>query len=194
MKAYIIHGNTRFKSNTEALAKLLSEELTARGAEVSQVLLREKDIKTCIGCDKCHGVTDSYGCVIKDDMQEIAKEIRASDLIIYTSPIYTWMPTPPQKAVMDRMFAFSKFAENIEMFNLLTKQKIAMVATSGDDCEEACDLFDESVRRMANFAKLTYVGYLAAQDHGDGNIITPQVASEAKAFADKCIAAFEVCS
>ena len=187
MKAYIIHGNMRSKSNTEELARLLADELEVKGVKTRHVMLREKDIRSCVGCDKCHSVLDSYGCVIDDDMQEIAKEIMDSDLVILTSPIYTWMPTAPQKAVMDRFYAFTKFTDTVEMFNLLKKQKIAMVATSGDDCEENCDLFDEATRRMATFAKLTYLGYLAARDYGDGKIIKPEVSREAAAFAIKCI-------
>jgi len=187
MKAYIIHGNTRSRSNTEDLAKLLVNELTARGVEVAQVSLREKSVQTCVGCYKCHSVTDSFGCVIDDDMQEIAKEILSSDLVILTSPIYSWMPTPPLKAVMDRIYAFTKYPENSDDFNLLKKQRFAMIATSGDVCEKNCDLFNEAVHRMARFAKLPYLGYLAAQDLEDGNIARPEVLSDVQAFAEKCV-------
>ena len=187
MKAYIILGNTRVKSNTEALAKFFADELAAKGFEVAQVALKGKNIQSCVGCDKCHSATDSFGCVIKDDMQEIAKEILASDLVVLASPIYTWMPTPPLKAVMDRIYAFTKYPKDSEAFNLLKKQKFAMIATSGDDCERNCDLFDEAVRRMARFAKLPYLGYLAAKDHGDGNIARHDVINEAQNFADKCV-------
>jgi len=186
MKALIIHGNTRIKSNTEALAKLLADELSVRGAVVSQISLRGKNVQTCVGCYKCHKIIDSYGCVIKDDMHDIAAEIRASDLIILTSPIYTWMPTPPMKAVMDRFYAFTKYPENAEDFNLLKTQKLAMVATSGDDCDKNCDLFDEAMRRMAKFANLPYLGYVAAKDKEDSNTARPEVISDVKAFVEKC--------
>ena len=186
MKAYIILGNTRAKSNTEALADIFADALAAKDVDVSKVSLRKKDIHSCVGCDKCHSVMDSFGCVIKDDMQEIADEILASDLIVLASPIYTWMPTPPLKAVIDRIYAFTKYPENSESFNLLKTQKLAMIATSGDDCDKNCDLFDESMRRMANFAKISYLGYLAAKDNGDGNILRQEVVDEAKDFAKKC--------
>lgn len=186
MKAYILLGNTRVKSNTEALAKIFAGELAAKGIEVSQVSLKGKSIQSCVGCDECHDVLESFGCVINDDMQEIAKEILSSDLIVFASPIYTWMPTPPLKAVMDRLYALTKYPDDGKAFNLMKKQKIAMIATSGDDCKTNCDLFDESIRRMADFAKISYLGYLAARDFEDGNIATQEVVSDARAFAGKC--------
>ena len=189
MKAYIILGNTRAKSNTEALANIFADELAARDVNVSKVSLRKKNIHTCVGCDKCHSVTDSFGCVIKDDMQEIADEILASDLIVLASPIYTWMPTPPLKAVIDRIYAFTKYPDNSEAFNLLKTQSFAMIATSGDDCDKNCDIFDECMRRMANFAKRPYLGYLAAKDYGDGNIARQEVINDARDFAEKCVIA-----
>ena len=187
MKALIILGNTRSKSNTKALAKVFADELSAKGVEVTQVSLREKTIQPCTGCDTCHSVNESFGCVIDDDMQEIAEQILLSDIVVLSSPIYTWLPTPPLKAVMDRLFAFTKYPEGGKQFNLMKKQCFAMIATSGDECAENCDLFDESVRRLASFAKLPYIGYLAARDKGDGNIARPEVIDDARAFAEKCI-------
>ena len=190
IKTCILHGNTRIKSNTESLAKAFANELAALGAEVAQISLRGKNIQPCIGCDKCHKATGAFGCVINDDMQDIAEEILTSDLIVLTSPIYTWMPTPPLKAVMDRLYAFTKYPENAEAFNLMKGKKLAMIATSGDDCDTNCDLFSESVSRMASFANIPYLGYLAARDLGDGNITRPEVIAEARSFAEKCVIAF----
>ena len=189
MKALILLGNTRVKSNTEALARVFADELSSKGVEVSLVSLRDKDVQTCVGCDKCHSVAESFACVINDDMQEIAEQILLSDLVVFSSPIYTWMPTPPLKAVMDRIYAFTKYPENSEPFNLLKKQRFAMIATSADECEKNCDLFDESVRRMAGFAKLPYLGCLTALDKGDGNIIRQEVINDARAFVEECMGA-----
>jgi len=190
MRACILLGNTRVKSNTEALARLFADGLVDEGFEVSFVSLRERNIRACVGCDVCHGVLNSFGCALDDDMHEIAEWILSSDLVVLASPIYTWMPTPPMKAVMDRLYAFTKYPENAEEFNLMKKQKIAMIATSGDTCETNCDLFDEAVRRMVDFAKLPYIGYLAARDKGDGNIMRPEVIDDARAFAEKCARSF----
>ena len=119
-------------------------------------------------------------------MHEVAKGIQESDLVILTSPIYSWMPTPPLKAVMDRIYAFTKYPTNADAFNMLKNQKFAMVATSGDEPATNCDLFDEAVRRMAKFSKLTYLGYLGAKDNG-GDIVTPSVTNDVCVFAEKCV-------
>lgn len=186
MKACILLGNTRVRSNTETLAEAFAVELAALGFEVTKIKLREKDIRPCVGCDKCHGVTESFGCAIEDDVHAIAAEILSTDLLVLASPIYSWMPTPPLKAVMDRMYAFTKYPENAESFNLLKGLNVAMIATSGDECAENCDLFDEAVRRMAKFAGMPYLGYLAARDRGDGDIAKPDAVGDARAFAKKC--------
>ena len=191
MKTCIILGNTREKSITEATVKLFSDELAARGARITTFALREKTIQSCVGCDKCHAVMDSFGCVIKDDMPEIAEEILSSDLVVFSSPIYTWFATPPLKALMDRLYAFTKFTDTVDMFNLLKKPHFALVATSGDVCANNCDLLDEAIKRFTKFIKRPYLGYFAAQDEGYENCTRQEVVDGARAFAEKCMASIK---
>jgi len=193
MKAVILLGNTRPKaiSNTAALAQLFAQALADQGVEVDQVPLGEIQIQTCVGCDKCHAVLDAFGCAIHDGMEGVAGKILGADLVVFASPIYTWMPTPPLKAAMDRMYAFTKYPKGQEAFNLLTKQKIAVLATSGDAWEENCDLFEEAARRLAKFAKLAFLGLLAAKDPGGDPVESPETWEAAKAFAVKCAASLK---
>ena len=184
MKVCVLLGNTRQKSNTEAVVKIFVEELIRKGFQVKSVPLREKTVQSCIGCDTCHDIMDSFGCALADDMQEIAEEILSSDLLVFSSPIYTWFATAPLKAVMDRLFAFSKWPENADSFNLMKKQHFALITTSGDECAQNCDLLDEGIRRLANYAHRPYIGYFAAQDK-DG-INRAEVVDGIRAFAEKC--------
>ena len=191
MKVCVLLGNTREKSNTEAVVKIFTDELAVKGADVKTFALKAKNIHTCVGCDKCHSILDSFGCVIKDDMREIAEEILTSDLVVFSSPIYTWFATPPLKAAMDRLYAFTKFPENGEAFNLMKKQRFALIATSGDECETNCDLLSEGINRMAKFAGLSYLGYFASLDKGYENNTRKEVADGARAFAEKCFASMQ---
>ena len=194
MKACILLGNTRANSNTEKLTSVFASNLEAEGIDVVQIPLRTKSIQSCVGCDACHDVFDAFGCAINDDMQEISQEILSSDLIVLSSPIYSWMPTPPLKAVMDRMYAFTKYPEDGESFNLMTKQIFAMIATSDEPCEENCDLFDEAVKRLVSFANRHYLGSLTARAQEVEDVIEQKVLDDAKAFADKCHALVVSCS
>jgi len=187
MKACILLGNTREKSNTETVSRVFADELSANGVEVRFFKLREMSIHPCVGCETCHSIPESFGCVLKDDMGEIAEAVLASDLLVLTSPIYSWLPTPSLKAVMDRLFAFTKYPEDAEQFSLMKKQKIALIATSADECAENCDLLDEAVSRLARFSGLQYLGYFAAQDKGYEYITGKEVESGARAFARNCI-------
>ena len=190
MKACIIMGNTRAKSNTEALTKVFAETLEAKGVKVVQIPLRTKTVQSCVGCDKCHEKLDTFGCVINDDMHEVSQEILSSDLIVFTSPIYTWMPTPPVKAAMDRMFAYTKWPADADQFNLMTDKTFAMISTSDDACETNCDLFDEAVRRLASFANMPYLGHLCARGNEVKDTIEQKVLDDTKAFVEKCMRAF----
>lgn len=187
MKACVLLGNTRERSNTKAVTKIFIDELTDRGAEVKSFALREKEVNACVGCDRCHSVLDSFGCVQRDDMPEIAEEILTSDILVLSTPIYTWSATPPMKAAMDRLYAFTKYPENAEEFNMLKGMRVALIATSGDECASNCDLLDETVRRFARFAGCPYLGCFAVQDRGYENNNRQEVVDGARAFAEKCL-------
>jgi len=192
MKACVLLGNTREKSNTKAVTEIFNGELEAKGFGLKTFALREKNIQSCVGCDKCHSVLDSFGCVIKDDMLEIADEILSSDLVVFSSPIYTWFATPPLKAAMDRLYAFTKYPEDGAMFNLMKKQRFALIATSGEECETNCDLLSEGINRLAKFANLQYLGYFAALDKGYENNTRKELIDGARAFAAKCAESLKV--
>ncbi|MCL1809868.1 MAG: flavodoxin family protein [Clostridiales bacterium] len=187
MKVCVLLGNTRKRSNTEAVTRVFMEELAAKGAEVKAVALREKNIQPCVGCDACHGALDSFGCAIDDDMHEIAEEVLSADLLVFSSPIYSWFATPLIKTVMDRLYAFTKYPKGADPFCLMRDMSFALIATSGDECADNCDLLDEAIRRMAKFTGVPYLGYFAVQDKGYENNAREEAVNGARAFAEKCI-------
>ncbi len=66
--------------------EILSEELELQGDETVYYKLRHKNIMPCRACGACGDVTPGR-CIIKDDMQEVLKNIAIGDRIIMLTPI-----------------------------------------------------------------------------------------------------------
>lgn len=90
MKIFAINSSPRSggQSMTERMLNHLIEGMRDAGAEVEVVNLREKIIKSCIGCFTCWTKTPGK-CIHKDDMSnELFPKWLASDLVVYATPLY----------------------------------------------------------------------------------------------------------
>ncbi|MBN2510713.1 MAG: NAD(P)H-dependent oxidoreductase [Spirochaetales bacterium] len=88
MKALIIYASPRGRTaGSSRIAAAFTEGLTAGGAETTDIVLREKNVKHCTGCYSCWTKTPGV-CVLKDDMHELLAQIRDSDLTVYAMPLY----------------------------------------------------------------------------------------------------------
>jgi multimeric flavodoxin WrbA len=102
MRIVGILGSSRKGGNTEVLLDVALEEAKRNGFLASKISLRNKKIAPCNGCQKC---VQTGKCVIKDDMQEIYKNLLESDGIIWATPVYFWSMTGQTKLVIDRTYA-----------------------------------------------------------------------------------------
>ncbi len=85
--------------NTHNLLKFLETQLNENEIRLEVVILSEKDIKDCKGCENCVLGT---GCIIKDDMIEIRDKMKKSDGIIIASPVYNNNVTGKMKMFIDK--------------------------------------------------------------------------------------------
>lgn len=97
MKLLAICGSPRKGGNTEILLNEALKGAEEKGAETELVLLAEKNIKFCAGCDDC-----GFPCKIRDDMDEIFKKLVAADIIIIGTPVYYCNVSGTLKNFMDR--------------------------------------------------------------------------------------------
>jgi multimeric flavodoxin WrbA len=97
-----ISGTPRKGGNSEHLLNAALEPFVEAGWDITKILLSEKIIQPCSGCETC---VDSGVCSIDDDMDEVYKALEKCDAIIISAPAY-YRNVPAQlKAVMDRTFA-----------------------------------------------------------------------------------------
>ncbi len=87
MNIIILNGNPDPKQkDLDRYIKDLGAKLTARGHVFQSFLLREMDIRQCIGCWSCWLKTPGL-CTHRDDMPVIYKAVMAADLAILASPV-----------------------------------------------------------------------------------------------------------
>lgn len=81
----------------------------------------DNQLTACIHCDHCQ-----IGCVIQDQFQEIAKEIKDAERILLGSPVYLDFPSPKLLAFLSRLNCYAESTER-EFFR---GKKVHFVATA----------------------------------------------------------------
>lgn len=86
------------------------------------IVLGEKNIQMCKGCLTCE---KTGKCIIKDDLEQIRRKLRESDLIIFGSPVYISHVSATYKNFLDRMIL------SMHLFEFLGKPCINAVTANG---------------------------------------------------------------
>lgn len=167
MKTLVLMASPRKNGNTFKILEKFLHEANSIGEETKTIWLYDKEIKGCIACRNCQKDHSIFGCIFKDDVQEIFDEILKSDLIILATPIYSWYCTAPLKALLDRLvYGMNKYYGDIKGPSLWKGKKIAIISTCGYPVEKGFDLFEEGIKRYAKHAKLIYLDSLVEHDRG----------------------------
>ncbi len=76
---------------------------TDQSAECKTIFLADKKINYCRGCAVC---LMKGSCPQKDDLEELVDEMKSSDGIIFSSPVYVMTVTAQMKTFLDRLLAY----------------------------------------------------------------------------------------
>lgn len=187
MKVLILMGSPRLHGNTAELCNYFMEELAAQKAEMKYLELERMTINPCKACYACQDVAGAYGCVQKDDMEEIVRDVLWADLIIFASPIFSWYCTTKMKAVLDRHYGLNKYYGSAEG-SLWAGKKVGIIATHGYEGDYATGPFETGIKRLCEHSKLHYVGMYSVQDNDNlASFQTKEAIEGAKAFARSVI-------
>ena len=100
MKILILNGSPKGeKSDTLHAAATVEAEL---------IHMTEKRIGYCRGCFTCK--RNGGTCVLRDDMAEILEKMLASDVLLFSFPLYCYGMPAPLKMLMDRTMPLSAMA------------------------------------------------------------------------------------
>lgn len=99
-KLLAIMGSPHENGSTAAMMACAIKAADLNEWEVITIYLYQKQIAFCKGCRAC---IDTGKCVINDDLQEIADQIKSCDRIILAAPVY-WANVPAiVKNLFDRL-------------------------------------------------------------------------------------------
>ncbi|MCK4521525.1 MAG: flavodoxin family protein [Nanoarchaeota archaeon] len=168
MKLLAICGSPR-KGNTEFMLNKVLEG--AGNVDKELILLRNLDIKHCIGCCVCE---KAGKCPIEDDMQEILKKLEEADAIVIGSPTYFDNVTGLLKNFMDRMHPlYNKFK--------LKNKKFAVISTGSADQNSIKGTID-NLKKFGEIMKMNLVGTVSVNDK---HIKDEEVINELKKLGQK---------
>lgn len=172
MKIIAVSGSPRSNGNTNEIMDKIIESATSNGAEVKFYNISKMNVKGCSGCMGCR---EEYGCSIKDDLQEIYKELPETDVLILGSPIYMWQVTSQMKMFLDRLFPVvaSDFSPRLSNIKTIT------VYTQGNPDETAFLSYIDHNNTMLSFLGLNVSDTLIA-----GGLHIPGEASQNEKLMD----------
>ena len=107
MRILVIRGNPRKNGHTQYITDLVIKGASEAGAEIEDVDLYEKKINDCIGCYHCWTNTPGK-CIHHDDMTDLLEKILATDIVLCSTPLYSYTMSTSAKKFFDRCFPLFK--------------------------------------------------------------------------------------
>jgi multimeric flavodoxin WrbA len=105
MKITAYNGSPRRDyGNTHRMVAAFLDGAAAAGADVENVFLVERDIRTCTGCYTCWTRTPGR-CIQDDDGNELLGKFTASDAVVFATPLYVDNVSGLMKLFIDRLLA-----------------------------------------------------------------------------------------
>ena len=185
----LLKGSPRKNGNTNAITEPVIAALKEGGCSVEVFDLYGMEILPCIACRECQRDWTRVNCAREDDMGRIFGEVSASDMIILSTPVYSWYCTPPMKAALDRMvYAMNMYYGESRGPSLWEGKSLALITTCGYPPEKGADLFEEGMKRYCRHSKLLYRGMLCGHHLGYGTqFMDDEKERRARAFAARLL-------
>lgn len=114
MKILVLNGSPKKESNTMLLTDAFLEGMQPGTHEITHVRVAEKHIKYCQGCLSCWVRQDGHCAIQDDDMNALLDLMAASDMILWSFPLYFHGIPAPLKTVLDRTNPFLKMSMNVD--------------------------------------------------------------------------------
>ncbi len=154
----IFNGSPRRNGNTSFLVNTLNNGLDKSKYYPINIFLYDYTIEPCTDCRACK--KGKLVCNVKDDMQELYKQIETSQIIVVATPIYWFGPTAKMKLLLDRLRPYYG--------NQRLKGKKSILILPAGVGEKDCDLTIEMFGRAFNSLGIDLIGSVTSKAYDIG--------------------------
>ncbi len=105
----LINGSYRDDGITDQVVAEMAAAARTAGAEVEQIVLRDRPIEFCLNCRHCtqHPGTEPGECVHEDGMADIVRSIEAADAYVLAAPTNFGSVTALFKRFLERLTVYA---------------------------------------------------------------------------------------
>ncbi len=160
-KIVVLNASPHLGGNSATIVDAMIEE--ARGVPGNDICVHRLDeLQAAHGCKACSKCKTKGACVQHDDLSPILEDVRNSDVVIVSTPLYFGHSASQYRVLEDRLY--SLFAKNGRS-TLTPGKKVAVIVTCGGDTDyaERCSKDIVGVYKSLGFESL---GVILFSDHG----------------------------
>jgi len=189
-KILILNGSPVKNGNTVKLISWFAQEARAKGARVKIVRAASlaSKVNGCMSCRACQKMP-KYECVVKDDVNDVLKEMQKADVIVFATPLYFYGPSAQLKLIIDRMFSLYKWDNKTDTFTSPMRGKaMGLILSAYEDI--GLKAVEESFKLIADYSQMSFSSLLVPDARESGEVEKIKgIRGRARDFAQKIAAA-----
>lgn len=148
MKILVLESSPHKNGSSNMLAEQFIKGAKEAGHEITVRDVGHMQINPCRACDAC-GL--SNGCVQKDDMKQIEKDLLSTDMAVFVTPIYYYQMSAQLKLVIDRFYGINTPLSAKHL-------KTALITAAWDDNDDVMPYLNDHYLKLCKYMHFENMG------------------------------------
>jgi multimeric flavodoxin WrbA len=142
MRVLAFNGSPRPEGNSSTIVSAILDGAKEAGAETTNVMLDQLELKGCQGCLSCR--KNPGNCARRDGLSPYFEELKSCDAVVVGCPIYMYRIAGQMKLLVDRLSSFwEDLPDGSYRSALPAGKRFALVTSQG---HPDADMYKRSIR------------------------------------------------
>jgi multimeric flavodoxin WrbA len=142
MRVLAFNGSPRPEGNSSTIVSAILDGAKEAGAETTNVMLDQLELKGCQGCLSCR--KNPGNCARRDGLSPYFEELKSCDAVVVGCPIYMYRIAGQMKLLVDRLYSFwEDLPDGSYRSALPAGKRFALVTSQG---HPDADMYKRSIR------------------------------------------------